>query len=72
MDVTVYEAKTHLSRILRRVEAGEEVLIHRGNEPVALLVQAPKAGGRRQIWGDLKGSMAPDFDAPLEDFEAHR
>ena len=71
MEVTVYEAKTHLSRLLRRVEAGEEVLIRRGDEPVALLVPAPRSSGAREIWGDLEGSMGPAFDEPLEDFDAY-
>ncbi len=64
------QAKTHLSRILRRVEAGEEVLIRRGRQPVALVVPAPKQG-KREIWGDLEGELGPDFDAPLEDFEPY-
>lgn len=70
MEVTVQQAKTHLSRILRRVEAGEEVLIRRGRQPVALVVPAPKQG-KREIWGDLEGELGPDFDAPLEDFEPY-
>lgn len=70
MEVTVQEAKTHLSRLLRRVEAGEEVLIRRGKEPVALLVPAPKEG-KRNIWGDLDGQMGPDFDDPIEDLEPY-
>jgi prevent-host-death family protein len=68
MEVTVQEAKTQLSRLLRRVEAGEEILIRRGSEPVAMLVRAPARGGRRQIWGDLEGAMADDFDELPEDF----
>ncbi|SIR37770.1 prevent-host-death family protein [Rhizobium sp. RU20A] len=36
--VTVAEAKTHLSELLARVEAGEDVIIARGNDPVARLV----------------------------------
>jgi prevent-host-death family protein len=36
--VKVGEAKTHLSKLLARVEAGEEVIIARGNAPVAKLV----------------------------------
>lgn len=71
MEVTVQEAKTQLSRLLRRVEAGEEVLIRRGREPVAMLVRAPPREGRRAIWGDLEGSMAPDFDALPDDLEAY-
>lgn len=38
--VKVGEAKTHLSELLAKVEAGEEVVISRGNEPVARLVCA--------------------------------
>ncbi|MBA8821860.1 prevent-host-death protein [Ochrobactrum sp. P6BS-III] len=36
--VKVAEAKTHLSDLLARVEAGEEVIISRGNTPIARLV----------------------------------
>ncbi|MGG2475996.1 type II toxin-antitoxin system Phd/YefM family antitoxin, partial [Rhizobium sp. BR5] len=38
--IKVGEAKTHLSELLARVEAGEEVVIARGNEAVARLVRA--------------------------------
>lgn len=71
MEVTVQEAKTHLSRLLRRVEAGESVLIRRGREPVAMLVRAPSRPGQREIWGDLKGSIGPDFDILPEGFEPY-
>jgi prevent-host-death family protein len=70
MEVTVREAKAQLSRLLRRVEAGEEIVIRRGREPVALLVRAPGRAGRREIWGDLPGSMAADFDEIPGDFES--
>jgi prevent-host-death family protein len=62
MEVTVQEAKTHLSRLLRRVEAGESVVIKRGRYRVALLTAAPPESPRRQIWGDLEGRLGPDFD----------
>lgn len=71
MEVTVQEAKTHLSRLLRRVEAGEEVIIRRGRLRVAVLSPAPKEG-ERNIWGDLDGDIGPDFDEPLSDFEPYR
>lgn len=71
MEVTVQEAKTQLSRLLRRVEAGESVTIRRGREPVARLVRAEPAPGKREIWGNLKGSIGPDFDAPLDDFKPY-
>lgn len=62
MEVTVQEAKTQLSRLLRRVEAGEEIVIRRGREPVAMLVRVSVPTGQRKIWGNLEGSLAPDFD----------
>jgi len=71
MEVTVQEAKTHLSRLLRRVEAGETVVIRRGSVRVAVLSPAPLVTDERSIWGDLDGEMAADFDAPLDDFAAH-
>lgn len=71
MQVTVQEAKTQLSRLLRRVEAGEEVVIRRGREPVAMLVRAPAPSGNRMIWGDLEGAMADDFDELPEGFEPY-
>lgn len=71
MEVTVQEAKTQLSRLLRRVEAGESVVIRRGREPVAMLVRVPAHTGKRKIWGDLEGSMAPDFDELPSDFHAY-
>jgi prevent-host-death family protein len=68
MEVTVQEAKTQLSQLLRRVEAGEEIVIRRGREPVAMLVRAPDRERGRQIWADLEGAMAEDFDEVPEDF----
>lgn len=71
MEVTVQEAKTQLSRLLRRVEAGESVVIRRGRQRVALLVRAPAEPGERKIWGDLQGSIKADFDEPLDDFDQY-
>lgn len=68
MEVTVQEAKTQLSRLLRRVEAGESITIRRGREPVAQLVRAPARSGKRRIWGGLKGSLGPEFDELPDDF----
>ena len=62
--VGVHQAKTHLSRLLATVEAGEEVIIARGGRPVVRLVPF-KARPRRP--GRLKGKIVVhrDFDAPL-------
>jgi prevent-host-death family protein len=37
--VTIHEAKTNLSKLIERAEAGEDVVIARGNRPVARLVK---------------------------------
>jgi prevent-host-death family protein len=71
MEVTVQEAKTQLSQLLRRVEAGEEVVIRRGRQPVAVLVRIKSDGVRRQIWGDLEGSIAADFDEVPSEFDSY-
>jgi antitoxin (DNA-binding transcriptional repressor) of toxin-antitoxin stability system len=71
VEVTVQEAKTQLSQLLRRVEAGEEVVIRRGHHRVAMLVRVPEPGTRRKVWGDLDGSMAPDFDEVPSEFDPY-
>ena len=65
-EVSVHEAKTHLSRLLRRVENGEEIVISRGGKPVAKLVRATPE--RRREMGFGRGLVIPDdFDAPYDD-----
>jgi prevent-host-death family protein len=65
--VSIQEAKTHLSRLLRRVAAGEEVVIAKSGTPVAKLV--PMTDKPPRIFGTDRGAfvVAPDFDAPLPD-----
>jgi prevent-host-death family protein len=64
--VNVHEAKTHLSRLLLRVEAGEEVLILRAGTPVARLVPANPHHARRKPGLDVgKGFVGDDFNSPL-------
>jgi prevent-host-death family protein len=45
--VNIHQAKTQLSRLLKRVEAGEEVILARAGKPVAKLVPMP-AGKPRE------------------------
>ena len=42
MQVNVHEAKTHLSRLLARVEAGEEIVIAKAGKPIARLIPYEK------------------------------
>ncbi len=62
--INIHAAKTHLSRLVDRAAAGEEILIAKNGRPVARL--AP-IGGRPRRPGRLKGRirMRADFDAPL-------
>jgi prevent-host-death family protein len=69
--VNIHEAKTHLSRLIEQVEAGEEITLARAGRPVAKLVpycrrRQPRKPG---LW---KGRVVihPDFDDPLPEFEA--
>jgi prevent-host-death family protein len=64
--VNVHEAKTHLSRLLVRVAAGEEVVISRSGKPVARLVSIESRPPIRKPGIDRgKGWIAKDFDDPL-------
>ena len=68
--VDVYEAKTHLSRLLDRVAAGEEVVIARAGKPVARLVpipaQQPRVPG---AWKHLASPPDAFFFDPLPEDE---
>lgn len=63
--VSVYDAKTHLSRLLDAVEAGEEVLITRNGHPVARLVRAVASPKRRFGTMPNVATIRDDFDDPL-------
>ncbi|MGB2899042.1 MAG: type II toxin-antitoxin system Phd/YefM family antitoxin [Candidatus Acidiferrum sp.] len=66
--VNTHEAKTQLSRLLRRVAAGEEVTIANRGVPVARLVPVPPKKAQR-VLGIYRGqfTVPDDFDAPLPD-----
>lgn len=63
--VNVHEAKTHLSRLLRRVAMGEEIIVARGGKPVARLVPVSGKVQRRPGSGAGRIWIAPDFPEPL-------
>jgi prevent-host-death family protein len=54
--VNIHEAKTHLSRLVQRAHAGEEIIIARSGEPYARLVPLARQQPRRRS-GTLKGSV---------------
>ena len=62
--VNIHEAKTHLSRLLARVAAGEEIVIGKAGRPVAKLVPYTDASEPRKL-GGWKGKvlLAPDWDS---------
>jgi prevent-host-death family protein len=70
--VSVHAAKTHLSRLLARVEAGEVIVIARGKTPVAKLVPIATKGKRE--FGAMRGkiSIGPEFFEPLPADELDR
>jgi prevent-host-death family protein len=66
MEVNIHQAKTHLSRLLQRVAAGEEITIARAGVPIARLVALEAARARRPLDLDRGVYEVPeDFDAPL-------
>lgn len=68
--INVQDAKTQLSRLLRDVEAGEEIAIARAGQVMAHLVRAPQPSGRQ--FGHFEGLVTWSDDAfdPLDGDEA--
>jgi prevent-host-death family protein len=72
--VTLQDAQAHLPQLIEKVQSGEEIIITSNNEPVARLIGEPKKAKQPRRPGTLRGTvlyMAPDFDAPLEDFKEY-
>jgi antitoxin (DNA-binding transcriptional repressor) of toxin-antitoxin stability system len=72
--VTLEDAQARLAELIDQLQPGEELIITRGPQPIARLtgVEAPTLPPRQL--GTMKGSvlyMAPDFDAPLDDFKEY-
>ncbi len=63
---TVHQAKTNLSRLIRKAENGEDVVIARGNTPVAKIVGLKKRSKKR-VLGKFKGKIHihPSFFDPM-------
>jgi prevent-host-death family protein len=63
--VNIHEAKTHFSKLLARVSAGEEIVIARAGKPVARLAPIGPGTSRKRVPGIDKGKiwMAKDFSS---------
>jgi prevent-host-death family protein len=69
MQVTIHAAKTQLSKLIEAAQAGEDVIIARGDTPVAKLVAISQPTFKFDLW---KGKVAPppdDFFDPLNEEE---
>jgi prevent-host-death family protein len=67
--LNIHEAKTHLSRWLKRVEKGETVVLCRHNVPVAEIRPIEKSASKKRSVGLARGSFTvpPEFFDPLPD-----
>lgn len=65
MEVNIHEAKTHLSRLLERVAAGEQVVISKAGRPIADLVPHRSAP---VVFGGLSGELSYD-DAAFDQLD---
>jgi prevent-host-death family protein len=61
--VNMHEAKTHLSRLVERVEGGEEIVISRAGKPAAKLVPVPQAKPGKRTLGGWEGK----FELPSDE-----
>ena len=70
--INIHEAKTHLSKLVERVAAGEEIIIGKAGKPVARLVPYKEPKSRRLKPGSMKGKIKilPGFDEADKEIEA--
>ncbi len=68
--VKVHEAKTHLSELLAKVEAGEEVIIARGNDPIAKLTRIQRQDDVAKVIAEIKAIRARAKPVTLEEILA--
>ena len=70
--VTLEEAQKHLPELLTRLQPGEEILITNHGQPLAQVKKVERTSWPCQA-GSARGKihLAPDFDAPLEDFKEY-
>jgi antitoxin (DNA-binding transcriptional repressor) of toxin-antitoxin stability system len=72
--VSLEHAQAHLKELLEQLRPGDEIIILRDDKPMARLLRTAESAKPQRQLGTLKGTvlyMAPDFDAPLEDFKEY-
>ena len=71
MEVNIHEAKTHLSKLIERVQLGEEVIIAKAGEPVVKMI---RVGPRKRVLGHAAGKIrfSEGWEMPLTEAELHR
>lgn len=72
LTVKIGEAKTHLSELLARVEAGEEVVIARGADPIVRLTRIPRADDFAALVAEVKAARAHRARTTPEELVAWR
>jgi antitoxin (DNA-binding transcriptional repressor) of toxin-antitoxin stability system len=72
--VTIEDAQRRLVELIAQLRPGAEIIITRDQKPVARLIGEARPEAQQRQLGTLRGTvrhMAPDFDAPLEDFKEY-
>jgi prevent-host-death family protein len=72
--VTLEDAQAHLGELIARLQPGEEIVITDAARAVARIIGEPQPALQPRRLGTLKGAVlyvAPDFDAPLDDFKEY-
>ena len=70
IQVNIHEAKTHLSKLIKKVMNGEDIIIAKSNIPVVKIIPIKGSKPKRKL-GTAKGTikLSDDFDAPIDDFK---
>jgi prevent-host-death family protein len=71
--VDLNQAKNHLPELIEQTIGGNEVIITQGGKPLVRLVAFSKQNRTQRHFGSAKEliKMAPDFEAPIEDFKEY-
>ena len=67
--VSLYEAKTHLSELVEKASAGQEIIISKSGKPKAMIVPLPPHPERRSGMGRGMWDMSIDYEAPMSEEE---